>query len=206
VFRRLIVLAGVALLACALAAPALGVRVKVRVEGKTTTIFGSTQPALTTGPNALAALDTASITGEFYYHVRQTSFGPFVDQIGLYPGAGTSGWSYKINGVSPPVGADQATLKDGDTVLWYWALFGAAGGPKTLVLERAGAGQKNCYRVVTEDDTGVRAAAAGAVLHVGRSRTVGTQGSTQAAVGCVGKHRGLVRATLGGAVRSNALS
>ena len=106
-FRRLIILAGVALLACALAAPALGVRVKVRVEGKTTTIFGATQPTLMTGSNALAALDTASVAGEFYYHVRQTSFGPFVDQIGLYPGAGTSGWSFKINGVSPPVGADQ---------------------------------------------------------------------------------------------------
>ena len=84
-FRRLIVLAGVALLACALAAPALALRVKVRVEGKTTTIFGSAQPTLTTGTNALSALDAASIAGEFYYHVRSTSFGPFVDQIGLYP-------------------------------------------------------------------------------------------------------------------------
>jgi hypothetical protein len=153
VFRRLIVVAGVALLACALAAPALGVRVKVRVEGKTTTIFGSTQPALTTGPNALAALDTASIAGEFYYHVRQTSFGPFVDQIGLYPGAGTSGWSYKINGVSPPVGADQATLKDGDTVLWYWSTFTEQGGSPTLLLRKRKA--RNCYTVVSQNDPGV---------------------------------------------------
>ena len=53
-FRRLIIVAGVALLACALAAPALAVRVKVRVEGRTTTIYGAAQPALTTGPNALA--------------------------------------------------------------------------------------------------------------------------------------------------------
>jgi len=89
-------------------------------------------------------------------------------------------------------------------VLWYWAQFGVAGGPKTLVLERAGT-HRGCYRVYTEDDNGVRAAALGAVLHVGRTRTVQTQGSTQAAVGCVGKHRGLVRATLAGAVRSNAL-
>ena len=90
-------------------------------------------------------------------------------------------------------------------MLWYWATFSDAGGPKTLALERA-AGQKGCYRVYTEDDNGVRAAALGAVLHVGRSRTVETQGATQAAVGCVGKHRGLVRATLAGAVRSNALA
>jgi hypothetical protein len=36
---------------------------------------------------------------------------------------------------------------------------------------------------------------------------VRTQGATQGAVGCVGAHRGLlVRATLGGAVRSNAVA
>ena len=39
------------------------------MEGKTTTIFGATEPALTTGTNALAALDAASLAGEFYYHV-----------------------------------------------------------------------------------------------------------------------------------------
>jgi len=198
VFRRLIVLAGVALLACALAAPALALRVKVRVEGKTTTIFGSAEPTLTTGTDALSALDAASIAGEFYYHVRSTSFGPFVDQIGLYPGAGASGWSYKIDGVSPPVGADQATLKDGDTVLWYWSTFTEQGGSPTLLLRKRKA--RNCYTVVSQNDQGVSTPAAGARLLVdGRSV------KTRAGRGCVGKHRGLVRATLPNAVRSNAL-
>src|SRR5712692_6653570 len=146
--------------------PAAGaVRVHVRVEGMTRTIFGPTAPVLDVKVNALDALDAKS----------------------------------------PPVGADQVKLQDGDTVLWYWAQFGAAGGPKTLVLDRAGS-QKNCYRVYTQDDNGVRAAALGAVLHFG-TRTVVTQGATQAAVACVGPHRGLlVRATLAGAVRSNALT
>ena len=197
-FRRLIILAGVAALACALAAPALAARVKVRVEGKTTTIFGAAQPALTTGPNALAVLDAASLAGEFYYHVQVTSFGPFVDQIGLYPGAGTIGWSYKINGVSPPVGADQAPVTDGDTVLWYWSTFTPTGGSPTLLL-RKGA-KRNCYAVVSQDDQGASTAATGARLLVdGRSV------KTKAGRGCVGKHRGLVRSTLPGAVRSNAL-
>jgi hypothetical protein len=198
VFRRLIILAGVALLACALAAPALGVRLKVRVEGKTTTIFGSTQPTLTTGPNALATLDAASVAGEFYYHVQTTAFGPFVDQIGLYPGAGTSGWSYKINGVSPPVGADQATVKDGDTVLWYWSTFTPQGGSPTLLLRKRAA--RNCYTVLSQDDQGASTPATGARLLVD-SRSV----KTRTGRGCVGKHRGLVRATLPNAVRSNAL-
>ena len=197
-FRRLMVLTGVALLACALAAPAFAMRVKVRVEGKTTTIFGSAEPTLTTGANALSALDTASIAGEFYYHVRLTAFGPFVDQIGLYPDAGQNGWSYKINGVEPPVGADQATLKDGDTVLWYWSTFTETGGSPTLLLRNRK--PKNCYTVLSQNDAGASSPAAGARLLVdGRSV------KTKAGRGCVGKHRGLVRATLPGAVRSNAL-
>ena len=197
-FRRLIILAGIAALACALAAPALAVRVKVRVEGKTTTIFGATQPTVTTGPNALAVLDSASIAGEFYYHVTTTSFGPFVDQIGLYPGAGFNGWSFKINGVSPPVGADQAAVKDGDTVLWYWSTFTEQGGSPTLLLRKRA--KRNCYTVLSQNDQGLSTPATGARLLVD-ARSV----RTTAGRGCVGKHRGLVRATLPKAVRSNAL-
>ena len=179
-------------------------RVHVRVEGKTQTIFGPTAPIVDVKANALDALAAAAGAGEFYYHVQTTSFGPYVDQIGLYPAAGQTGWAFKVNGASPPVGADAVTLHDGDTVLWYWAQFGIAGGPKTLSLERL-AGQGSCYRVWAQDDMGVETAAVGAVLHVGAHRTVPTQGATGAATACVGRHTALVRATLAGAVRSNAL-
>ncbi len=40
-----------------------------------------------------------------------SSFGNYVDQIGFYPGAGDAGWVFKVNGVSPPVGADQVQLE-----------------------------------------------------------------------------------------------
>src|SRR4051812_12861304 len=174
---------------------AAAARVHVRIEGKTRTIFGSTAPTLDAA-NALAALDSASAAGEFFFHVQQTSFGPYVDQVGRYAGEGQTGWVFKVNGKSPPVGADQVRLQDGDTVLWYWAQFGIAGGPRTLVLERAGR-QANCYRVYSQDDNGVRTAAVGATLRAGSRRGVSTQGAGQAAVGCVGKHKGLlVRATL----------
>jgi uncharacterized protein DUF4430 len=190
---------------------ALAVKVHVRVEGKERTIFGPTAPVINvTSPranalpeNALDALESASVLGEFYYHVTTAGFGPYVDQIGRYPAVGQTGWVFKVNGVSPPVGADQARLKDGDSVLWYWAQFGIAGGPKTLVLSRLGKSQ--CYRVQLQDDNGALSAALGSVIHVGK-RVVRTQGATQGAVGCVGRHQGLlVRATLGGAVRSNAV-
>ena len=52
------------------------------------------------------------------------------------PATGQTGWVFKVR-KSPPVGADPLRLQDGDTVLWYWAQFGIAGGPKTLLLERA---------------------------------------------------------------------
>jgi hypothetical protein len=181
------------------------------VEGKERTIFGSAAPLIdVTSPranplpeNALDALETASAVGEFYYHITLTSFGPYVDQVGRFPAVGQTGWVFKVNGVSPPVGADHVQLKEGDTVLWYWAQFGVAGGPKTLVLAKVG--KQNCYRVLAQDDRGNVSPALGAVLHVGK-RTVRTQGANQAAVGCVGRHRGLlVRATLAGAVRSNAV-
>jgi hypothetical protein len=195
VLRRLTILAAAAALFAALAAPALAERVHVRIEGKTTTIFGAAEPTLTTGPNALAVLDAASLAGEFYYHV---SPGPFVDQIGRYPGAGFSGWSYKVNGISPPLAADGATVKDGDTVLWYWSTFTEQGGSPTLLLKRRA--KRNCYTVFSQNDLGESTPGSGAVLRVDGRRI-----STRSGKGCVGKHHGLVRATALNAVRSNAL-
>jgi hypothetical protein len=180
---------------------AAAVQVHVRVEGMTRTIFGPTAPVLDVKANALDALDAASVAGEFYFHVQSTSFGPYVDQVGRYAAGGETGWVFKVNGMSPPVGADQVKLQEGDTVLWYWAQFGIVpGGPKTLVLKRT---KPNCYAAMLQDDNGVETPAAGAVLQVGSKKSLPTPGGAA----CVGKHAGLlVRATLGGAVRSNALA
>jgi hypothetical protein len=200
VFRRLIILAVTAALFAVLVPSALAVRVHVRVEGKTTTIFGAAEPTLISGLNALAALEAASLAGEFYYHVNP---GPFVNQIGRYPGEGFSGWSYKVNGVSPPLAADQATIKAGDTVLWYWTTFTEQGGSPTLRLRhprRPDRPLPNCYEVLSQNDQGQTTVAARSTLHVDGRRVVARTGRA-----CVGKHRGLVRATLPGAVRSNAL-
>ena len=190
-FRRSLALAAVA--ALVLAPGALALRVHVRVEGKTQTIFGATQPTLTAKANALDALEAASLAGEFYYHVAPSTLGPYVDQIGRYPAGGSSGWVFKVNGVASAVAADEARLRNGDTVLWYWATFGAKGGPSTLVLRHA---RGSCYAVFAQDDKGKLHAAPRAVLHVD-GRTIKGR--------CLGRHRGLVRATAPGAVRSNAL-
>jgi hypothetical protein len=195
VLRRSLVLTALSGLVLVLAATASAANVRVRVEGKTQTIFGTAEPRALAG-NALEALDAASRGGEFYYGLTTTSFGTYVSQIGRYPASGTAGWVFKVNGASPPVGADQVQLKDGDVVLWYWADFASGTGPKTLrLLRKAG-----CYRVEALDDTGKAGPADGAQLHVDGRTLNGSYTGT-----CIGPHRGLVRATAPGMVRSNAL-
>ena len=201
---------GLLALAVSLAPAALGVRVHVRVEGKTQTIFGAGEPRFEAGASALDALDAASLRAEFYYHVVTSSFGRYVDQIGRYPAAGMGGWVFKVNGASPPVGADKVELKDGDRVLWYWATFGATGGPPTLRLghfktiysKSRGPRPRtlDCYRVLAEDDSGKTRPAVGATLHVGARRVRTNRGRA-----CILRPHASVRATLSGAVRSNAV-
>jgi len=192
-----VVVAPATLAPAAHARAAVAAVVHVRVEGKTTTIFGATEPRALAN-TALDALEAASLGGEFYYHVTQSSFGPYVDQIGRYPASGSSGWAFKVDGVVAQVGADKVQLHDGDTVVWYWATFGPNGGPPTLELKRS---TRGCYQVFEQDDAGKETPAAHAVLHVDRR-------AIKAAVGqnCIGPHRGLVRASEPGAVRSNALA
>jgi hypothetical protein len=193
VLRRIVVLS--VLLLVAVAPAALAASVKIRVEGKTTTIFGATQPTIA-ADNALQALDVASFAGEFYYGKTVSTFGEYVSQIGKYAGDQSTGWVFKVNGISPPVGADKVVLKDGDVVLWYHATFGPTGGPRTLELKRLPA---NCYVVESLNDAGARVRAAGATLTADGKRFRTTAGRA-----CIGKHVGLVRATVPGAVRSNA--
>ena len=191
--RRIVALS--VLLALALTPAAFAANVKIRVEGKTNTIFGASQPTVT-ADNALQALDAASFAGEFYYGMTTSSFGPYVSQVGKYPADQSSGWVFKVNGISSQVGADKAVVKDGDVVLWYWATFGPAGGPPTLELQRL---PGNCYVVDSRNDAGTRTRAATATLI-----TDGKRFRTRAGRACIGRHVGLVRATAPGAVRSNA--
>src|SRR4051795_3138827 len=104
--RRLCIFV-VALVAALLIVPAaLALRVHVRVEGPTRTIYGSTEPALSVQSNALDALASASVAGQFYYHVAIASFGRYVDRIGRYSAGGPGGRGFTGEGRSAPPGAD----------------------------------------------------------------------------------------------------
>ena len=175
--------------------------VKVRVEGKTRTLFGATEVTVTAS-NALDAIEQASILGELYYHVTQTSFGPYVDQVGRYGGSASSGWVFKVDNTSPPVGADKVQLKDNDSVLWYYADFGPTGGPPTLEVKAAT--KKGCYTATAYDDNGKTVVPSGLTWHVCSKLTVNAM---PGAAFCPKPHKGLlVRATATGAVRSNAVA
>ena len=180
---------------------ALAARVHVRVEGKTQTIFGTTEPTLNVAATALDALDAASLTGEFYYHVAQTAFGPYVDQIGRYPAGASSGWVFKVNGISPPVGADKVKLKDGDTVLWYWATFSGPAGPLSLEVETSIVRGKRCFFATGRSDAG-RASRARGVVFTLNGRRVGSRSG----VLCTRLGRYAVRVAKAGAIRSRTYS
>jgi hypothetical protein len=183
VVRRSLSIAAALAAALVVAAPALAVRVHVRVEGVRTTIFGGGEPwarpvvgtiappagpdVTVSTPTPFGALERASRRGEFFYRVEPSSFGPYVAQVGRYGGSGSSGWAYKVNGVSPPVAATDVTLKDGDHVLWYYATFGPSGGPKTLVLRKTRR-PALCFKAFAQDDAGVETAVGDVVFRVSR--------------------------------------
>jgi hypothetical protein len=209
VVRRTLLLAAASLAAAAVASPALGVTVHVRVEGARTSIYGAHEPRLgaftgtlvaddgsahtLTQPTALGALERASRKGEFYYRLRSFGFGLFVDRIGRREGVGSAGWAYKVNGVSPPVGADQYVVREGDRVLWYWADF-ANGSPATLDVVRRG---PECFRALAVDDQGDRTAAQGVTFRIDGFRAFRPNG-----IVCPRAHWHRLRATKPGLVRS----
>ena len=198
-FRRSFFVAVVA--ALVLVPSALAVRVHVRVEGKTQTIFGTTDPTLNVATTALDALDAASQAGEFYYHVAQTAFGPYVDQIGRYPAASSGGWVFKVNGNLPPVGADQVKVKDGDTVLWYWATFSGPAGPLSLEVETSIVRGERCFFATGRNDAGRASRVRGVVFTLNGRRVSSARG-----VVCTGLGRYTVKVTKTGAIRSRTYS
>jgi hypothetical protein len=72
--RRPLVLLSLLLLAATTVSGAFAANVKIRVEGRTTTIYGPAQPVVP-ADNALQALDVASVAGEFHYAISTASFG-----------------------------------------------------------------------------------------------------------------------------------
>jgi Domain of unknown function (DUF4430) len=215
VFRRSLVVSGAVVAALVVAAPALAARVHVRIEGAGTTLWGAEEPWVTpvvgtitppSGPDVTVNMDTpfgalerASQRGEIWYEVTSTSFGPYVSQIGRTAPSGPTGWVYKVNGVSPPVGAVDYELHDGDTVLWYFATFGPNGGPQTLVVRKTKK-PKLCFQAFAQNDAGAEAAVGKVIFRV-NGVTVRSKSGTY----CPAKRIRSIRVTREGFVRSAVL-
>jgi hypothetical protein len=155
--------------------------VSVRVEGSSATLFDrsvsvgtsvmsdtSDAPHTESG-NAMAAVDVAARLGAFPYEITDSSFGLYVSSIaGELPGSAPDypGWLYRVNGVSLLVGADHATLKTGDSVLWYYGTYDAS--PTVAVFKSAvGVGTTATITAEQLDPNGVVSPLAGATVHVG---------------------------------------
>ena len=197
-YRRSLALPAALAVMFVLVPAALAARVHVRVEGKTQTIFGTTEPTLNVKVTALDALESASLAGEFFYHVTVTGY---VDQIGRYPADASSGWVFKVNGILPPVGAGDVHVKDGDTVLWYWATFTGPAGPLTLEVETSIVKGKRCFFATGRNDAGRASRVRGVVYTLNSRRT-----SSATGVVCTRPGRYTVRVTKTGAIRSRTYS
>lgn len=90
-----------------------------RIEGSTEQICAG-QAA---GPTALDIVKNATAICGFGYHISNTSFGPYLDQIGSDKAAGLTGWLYLVDFNAPSVGAADYVLKPGDSVLWFYGDF-----------------------------------------------------------------------------------
>ena len=117
--------------------------VNVRIEGKDDTVwcgdvtFSSSVLTASDGsihylnePTALGALDEANKSGGFGYVLENGVWGLYVPEINSEPPIGWDGWMYRVDYVSPWVGAGEYTLYGGEDVLWY---FGAWTAPPLAI-------------------------------------------------------------------------
>ena len=110
------------------------VTVKVRVEGKTATVWSGEVTFQTSTitdklgstytidhPSALGALQQAAQAGGFSF-VVSSAYGPlsFVEAVAGEANQGWDGWLYRVNWASPDVAAVDWTLAANDEVLWYY--------------------------------------------------------------------------------------
>jgi hypothetical protein len=128
----------------AIVTPEPGVTVNVRIEGENDNIWNGSvtvdQSWITADnsdieyhledPTALGALDEAATEGEFDYETTDQWGGLFVTSIDGEEGEGMAGWLYRVDYVSPSVGAadfilDETTPPDPphDEVLFYYGLW-----------------------------------------------------------------------------------
>ena len=90
-----------------------------RIEGKDETICQGSA----TGPTAMDIVKNAALICNFTYNIETTSYGPYLTAIAGDEASGSIGWLYLVNSISPPVGAADYNLQQGDEAVWYFGDF-----------------------------------------------------------------------------------
>ena len=133
-----------------------------RIEGSASTVCEGKVP----GPSALDIITNASLMCGFTYHIKDTSFGPYLDQINSDTAAGLKGWLYFVNNISPNIGAASYMLQPSDTVLWYFGDFDWL--PTRLVMDNSKiGGGASAVATVEEFKNQAFAPLPGATIHFG---------------------------------------
>lgn len=92
----------------------------LRIEGASTTYCDADVEAV----NALEIVEHGAAICGYTYVIEQTSFGPYLTAINNEAAEGTNGWLYRVNWLSPALGANNYPLEDNDEVLWYFGEWG----------------------------------------------------------------------------------
>ena len=138
-----------------------------RIEGSTEQVCAGR----TEGPTALDVVKNAVAQCGYSYHITDTSFGPYLDQIGSDQAAGLIGWLYLVNFTAPAVGAADYTLKTGDSITWYYGDYQWL--PTRLSVAQAEVATSGSVQASVETfQNNVWQALAGAVVFYGAQSTI----------------------------------
>lgn len=114
-----------------------------RIEGSQDTVCVG-QAA---GPTALDVVKNAQLMCGFSYHIKDSTYGPYLDKINQDQASGLTGWLYFVNNISPDIGAGDYQLKPSDEVLWYFGDFGWKPSRLTLSPTTVATGQSGSATV-----------------------------------------------------------
>ncbi len=92
----------------------------LRIEGQSNMICDT----YAGGDTALEVVENAAEICGYTYVITESSFGFYLSQINNESASGMSGWMYFVNYESPPIGAADYLLAEGDEVLWYYGEWG----------------------------------------------------------------------------------
>ena len=126
----------VSMMAAFVSADDASIKVKFRIEGVSGNIYYDTfETTSTTLTDVLKELDAAS--DDITMTITESQYGNYLSSLnGIDEGShgDMSGWMLMVNKAEPNVGMDGITLKDGDSVVLYFADPYGAGFQKPCLL------------------------------------------------------------------------